>query len=162
MLTFVAEYFLFIFLASLGVLQIAASYTRLNGLSFFKRPKWGYIFGTLMVAGGFSWFYIAGDPHPEVGYAIAVRDIFIYGWSNPKPPDIGLIMGEGESVICFLLAVECAVLTTIALSSIVKFRISPRTPEEVNKEAQEGLEVLKDMTFFQAITRSLRNRKGEE
>jgi hypothetical protein len=162
MLTFVVEYFIFIFLTSLGVLQIAASYTGLNGLSFFKRSKWGYVFGILMVAGGFSWFYIVGDPHPEVGYAIVVRDIFVYGWSNPKPTDIGLIMGEGECVLVFLLAVGCALLTTFALSSIVKFRISPRNPGEVNEEAREGLEALKDMTFFQAITRSLRNGKGKE
>ena len=162
MIAFVIEFFLFIYLALLGVLQIAASYTNLNGLSFFKSPKWGYIFGILMVAGGFSWFYIVGHPHPDVGYAIVIRDIFVYGWSNPKPPDIGLIMGEGEAVICFLLAVGCALLTTIAISSIVKIRISPGTPEDMNEEAPEGLEVLKDMTFFQAITRNLRNGKGKE
>lgn len=160
-LTFVGEYFLFIFLSSLGILQIAASYSNLNGLSFFKRPKWGYIFGALSIVGGFSWFYIVGNPHPEVGYAITVSDIFVYGWSNPKPPDIGLIMGEGESLIFFLLAVGCALLTTIVISSIVKFRISPRTPEDMSEKAEEGLEALKRMTFFQAITRSLRNGKGK-
>jgi len=162
MLTFIGEFSLFIYLASMGVLQIAASYSNLNGLSFFKRPKWGYIFGILAIGGGFSWFYIVGNPHPEVGYAITVSDIFVYGWSNPKPPDIGLIMGEGESIIFFLFAVGCALLTTIVISSVVKSRISPRNPEEMNKDAQEGLEALKDMTFFQAITRSLRNGKGKE
>lgn len=163
MLTLVGEYFLFIYLTSLGVLQIAASYTKLRGLSFFTRPIWGYIFGSLAVVGGFSWFYIVGNPHPEVGHAISFDDIFRYGWSNPQPPEIGLIMGEGESVVFFLLAIICALLTTMAISSIVKFRISPRAaPGDMNEEAPEGLEALKDMTFFQAITRSLRNRKGED
>jgi len=162
MLTLVGVYFIFIYLASLGVLQIAVSYVNLRGLSFFTRPFWGYIFGFLAIAGGFSWFYIVGNPHPEVGYAITVSDIFRYGFSNPMPPDIGLIMGEGESVFFFLLAVGCALLTTIIISSIVKCRISPRTPEEMKEEAPEGLEALKYMTFFQAITRSLRNGKGKE
>lgn len=162
MLTLAGEFFLFIFLASLGVLQIAASYTKLRGLSFFRSPIWGYIFGSLAVAGGFSWFYIVGNPHPEVGYAITFGDIFRYGWSNPKPAGTGLIMGEGECVVFFLLAIICALLTTMAISSIVKFRISPRTPEEMNKEGPKGLAALKDMTFFQAITRSLHNRKGKE
>lgn len=156
------EYFLFIFLASLGVLQIAASYSKLRGLSFFSRTTWGYIFGALSIVGGFCWFYIVGNPHPEVGYAITVSDIFRYGWSNPMPPDIGLILGDGESVGFFLLAVGCAILTTIAFSSIVKFRISPRSTDGVNKEDPKGLEALREMTFFQAITRILRNGKGKE
>ena len=160
-LTFVGEYFLFIFLASLGILQIAASYTNLKGLSFFSRTAWGYIFGALSIAGGFSWFYIVGNPHPEVGYAITASDIFRYGYSNPMPPDIGLIMGEGESVFFFLLAVGCALLTTIVISSVVKSRISPITPEDMSEKAEEGLEALKRITFFQAITRSLRNGKGK-
>ncbi|GAF71400.1 unnamed protein product [marine sediment metagenome] len=155
------EYFLFIFLASLGVLQIAASYANLNGLSFFKKPTWGYIFGSLAIVGGFSWFYIVGNPHPDVGYAVTASDILRYGWSNPMPPDIGLILGDGESVGFFLLAVGCAILTTIAISSIVKFRLSPRTTEE-KKEDPKGLEALREMTFFQAITRILRNGKGKE
>lgn len=162
MLTFVGVYFLFIFLASLGVLQIAASYSKLRGLSFFSRTTWGYIFGALSIVGGFCWFYIVGNPHPEVGYAITVSDIFRYGWSNPMPPGTGLILGAGESVLFFLLAVGCAFLITIAFSSIVKFRLSPRTTEEKKGEAPEGLEALREMTFFQAITRILRNGKGKE
>lgn len=162
MLTFVGVYFLFIYLASIGVLQIAVSYSKLRGLSFFTRPIWGYIFGFLAIVGGFSWFYIVGNPHPEVGYAFTVSDLFRYGWSNPMAPDIGLVMGEGESVIFFVLAVGFALLTTIAISSIVKFRLSPRTTEEKKEEAPKGLEALREMTFFQAITRSLRNGKGKE
>ena len=162
MLTFVGVYFLFIYLASLGVLQIAASYSKLRGLSFFTRPIWGYIFGFLAIVGGFSWFYIVGNPHPEVAYTIGVGDLFRYGFSNPNPPSTGLILGAGESVFFFLLAVGCSFLTTIAFSSIVKFRISPRTPEEKKGEAPEGLEALREMTFFQAITRILRNGKGKE
>jgi len=162
MLTLVGEYFLFIYIASLGVLQIAVSYANLRGLSFFTRPFWGYIFGSLAIAGGFSWFYIVGDHHPEVGYAISVGDLFRYGFSNPMPPGTGLILGAGESVFFFLVAVVCALLTTIIISSIVKFRISTRTPEDKNEEALEGLEALKGMTFFQAITRNLRNGKGKE
>jgi hypothetical protein len=162
MLTFIGVYFIFIYLASLGVLQIAASYANLNGLSFFTKPNLGYIFGALSIVGGFCWFYIVGNPHPEVAYTISVGDIFRYGFSNPNPPSTGLILGAGESVFFFLLAAGCAFLTTIAFSSIVKFRISPGTPEEMKEEAPEGLEALREMTFFQAITRILRNGKGKE
>lgn len=161
MLELALEYFLFIFLASLGVLQIAASYANLSGLSFFKRPIWGYIFGSLAVAGGFSWFYIMANPNPDVAYAITLGDVFRYGWSNPKPPDIGLIVGEAECLFFFLIAVVCALLITIVISSILKSGIPPRTPEEMNEEGPKGLEILRGMTLFQAITRH-RDGKGKK
>jgi hypothetical protein len=161
-LTFVGEYFLFIFLSSLGILQIAASYTNLKGLSFFSRTAWGYIFGALLIVGGFSWFYIVGNRHPDVSYEITWLDLFRYGWFISVPDDTELVMGESEIVVVFLLAVGCVLLITIVLSSIVKFRILPGTPEDISGKAQEGLEVLKRMTFFQAITRNLRNRKRKE
>lgn len=161
MLELALEYFVFIFLASLGVLQIAASYTNLRGLSFFKRPIWGYIFGSLAVVGGFSWFYIVANPHPDVAYALGLGDIFRYGWSNPFPPGTGIIMGESECLLFFLLAVLCALLITILISSIVQSRMPHRTPEGTNEEAPKGLEALKEMTFFQAISRR-RDRKEKE
>ncbi|MBE0415409.1 MAG: hypothetical protein IBX36_02570 [Dehalococcoidia bacterium] len=157
MLKLALEYFLFIFLASLGVLQIVASYDNLRGLSFFSRPTWGYIFGSLAVVGGFSWFYIVANPHPEVAYAITFGDIFHYGWSNPKLADIGLIMGEGECVVFFLLALVCALLTTFLISSMVKSKIAPS--QRGVHEGSVGLEALREMTFFQAVRRSLRKRK---
>ena len=161
-LTFIGQYFLFIFLASLGVLQIAASYTHLNGLSFFSRTIWGYIFGTLVVAGGFSWFYAIGNRHPDVSYESTLIDIFRYGWSIFVPQGRAIVMGEGEYVLIFLLAVGCALLITLAISSIVKSGISAGTPEDINGEASEGLEALKGMTFYQAFTRGLRKGKGKE
>lgn len=161
-LTFIGEYFLFIFLASLGILQIAASYTNLEGLSFFSRTARGYIFGALSIVGGFSWFYTVGNRHPDISYEITTSDLFRYGWSISVPDGTELVMGEGEYVIVFLLAVGCALLITIMLSSIVKFRILSRTPEDMSEKAEEGLEALKYMTFFQAITRNLRNGKRKE
>ncbi len=157
MLELALKYFLFIFLASLGVLQIAASYANLRGLSFFNRPTWGYILGLLMVAGGFCWFYTMANPHPDVAYAITLVDIFRYGWSNPKPAGVGLIMGEAECLFFFLLAALCAFVTTTLISSIVKSR---QTVGEM-EEGASGLEALRGMTLYQALTRH-RNRGDKE
>lgn len=162
MLKLALEYFLFAFVASLGVLQIAAAYARLGGLSFFTRPIWGYIFGSIAVVGAFTGFYIVANPNPEVAYAITFGDLFRYGWSNPKDPGIGLIMGEGECAVFFLVAIACALSISLLVSSIVKRRISRETIEERSEETLKGLEALRETTLFQAISHSLRKRKGQE
>ena len=159
MLELAMQYFLFILLASLGVLQIAASYGNLRGLSFFKRPILGYIFGAIMVAGGFTFFYLVANPnpvYPEVVYALRFSDFFEFGWSNPYP-ELWLIMGEVESIAFFILAVLCAILVTIVVSSIVKSKMAPLT--DFTEENPEGVEKLRGMTFFQAITRLMRERR---
>lgn len=162
MLKLALEYFLFIFVASLGVLQITAAYVRLGGLSFFTRPTWGYIFGSLAVVGAFIGFYIVTNPYPEIAYAITFGDIFRYGWSNPKDPGIGLIMGEGECVVFFFVAIACALPISMLVSSLVRRRISPGTPEEKNGETLKGLAALRETTLFQAISHSLRKGKVKE
>lgn len=55
------EYFLFVFVAALGVLQGAATLSRLYGLSFFPRPWLGYLFAPLAIGGAYAWFFYSED-----------------------------------------------------------------------------------------------------
>ena len=61
MLTTATDYFLLVFVASLGVLQLAASVGRLNGLLFFKSPLISRTLGLSLVVAAFAWFFGTGS-----------------------------------------------------------------------------------------------------
>jgi hypothetical protein len=127
------DYFLFVLVASLGTLQIAAAYAQLKGLSFFNRPVIGCIIGSLALVLAFSWFFASDDR-------------------------IGLPIIEGfEQFYLFLCGMATAILITLILSSIIKSRkISYGEVEE------EGLEALKNITYLQAISRYFRKRGNKK
>ena len=53
------EYFVFIFIAALGIYQLAAAYSGLKGISFFPNKNLGYIFTVIAISptfiGLFTW-----------------------------------------------------------------------------------------------------------
>ena len=55
------DYFILVFLSSLGVYQIAAIHAKLDGLCFFRQPVVQYIFGILAVIGAFCWFFTSEE-----------------------------------------------------------------------------------------------------
>ena len=123
------DYFLFVFIASVGTLQIAASYAQLRGLSFFNRSIAGYISGSLTVVLAFWWFFAS---EKRVGHCII----------------------EGFEQFQLLIAgVATAIIVTITLASIIKSRKLPCCGSE-----ETGLESLKYITHFQVITRYFRKR----
>jgi hypothetical protein len=124
-------YFLLVFLSAIGVLQIAAAYAGLKGLSFFKRATVGYIFGFLLIGGTFAWFFTTLPAYfkPNV---------------LEGPQQFGL----------FIAAVAAAFLLTAAVSSLIKSRHLTHSGVE-----ESGLESLKDSTYFRALRHSMR-RKG--
>ncbi len=54
-------FFLYVFLFSVGIIQIAASYSRMRGLSFFTSPTIGYSFGAVFIIGSNLMFFLSGD-----------------------------------------------------------------------------------------------------
>jgi energy-coupling factor transporter transmembrane protein EcfT len=126
----VSGYFLLVFLSSIGVLQIAAAYAKLEGLFFFKRAFVGYIFGVLLIGGTFTWFFTVHSYNmPTV----------VEGWQQ-----FGL----------FLAGIVAAFLLTATISSLIKLRAFP------HREADEGgIEELKGCTYFQALAQSWRRNK---
>lgn len=127
------EYFLLAFLCFLGLFQLAASFNRLSGLSFFRSTFLGYLFATIAVLGAFCWFYLAKDR--------CVQGV------------------EGvESFLLLVGAAPLALLVTASVSSLVNRGLRPPTPIREHPE-ESGIDALRTMTYFQLIARYLRERK---
>jgi len=127
------DYFLFVFMVSLGVFQLAASWVKLEGMSFFPRRYLGYIFAAVMISGGYGWFF--GVDRNIADTAGGISGPFLFGY----------LFG----------ALFLALLVTLLFSSAVKARWG--RPDSEGE--QSGFEVLKRMTFFQAIHRDFRRKR---
>lgn len=116
------EYFYLVFLAVIGVVQAAAAYNQLHGLCLFRHTISAYIFALLLVS--------------PVGF-------LLYTWNERNP--VGVIEGL-QQALYFFLGTLCAILFTLIVSSLVnQRRFSSVKPD------REGLEALRNATFYQAI-----------
>lgn len=116
------EYFCLVFVAAVGVLQVVAAYNELRGVSFFGGKIYGYLFAAL-----------------TVGPALAA----FFTWNSRNPT--GIIQGP-EQFGFFMLALTAALIFTLAASSLLKNRRLRR-----NHAQHDGLEALREVTFFQAL-----------
>ena len=116
------EYFGLAFVATVGVLQVVAAYNELRGVSFFSRKIYGYLFAAF-----------------TVGPALA--RFFTWHLRNPS----GIIQG-GEQFGLFLLALTAALSFTLVSSSLLNNRRL-----RGNHAQHDGLEALREVTFFQAL-----------
>jgi uncharacterized membrane protein len=124
------DYLLFVLMVCLGVLQFVAAWGRLEGISFFPRRYLGYIFATVMVTGGYWLFFRIDRNVPDTAGGISGPWLFAY----------------------LVAALAIAIVFTLLISSAVKARWG--RPDSEGE--QRGLEVLKRMTFIQAISRAMR------
>jgi hypothetical protein len=141
-----SEYFWLIFLASLGTIQIAAAYNKLNGLLLFKKPIFSYIFAVLVIGGVFGWFF-GGDNRLEVKLLCQGLEGF-------------------QQLYHFFFAALAALIFTLIVSSLVNWRLATkRESSSQNSElsshqpsppvtAENGLELLKKDNYFQAMKHS--------
>ena len=129
MFTFAADYYLFVFAASLGVVQIAVSLGRLNGLLVLKSPVAACVLGVVLVLAAFVWFFTS-----------APRNLNDYE---------GGLDGNIQALFFFLGALT-AVLVTFAVSSLVNARMRGGDPEP-----GEGLDALKRTNYVRALGHSL-------
>tara|TARA_B100001971_G_C17759205_1_gene319330 strand:- start:43 stop:447 length:405 start_codon:yes stop_codon:yes gene_type:complete len=123
------EYFGLAFVAIVGVLQIVAAYNDLRGVSFFNCKIYGYLFAVFTVGPAMAGFFT---------------------WHLRNP--FGVIQGR-EQFGFFMLALTIAFIFTLATSSLLK-----KKRLQGNYAQQDGLEALREVTFFQA----LRHRFGRK
>ena len=129
MFTFIIDYFLLVIVATIGVLQIAASAGRLNGLLFFKSPIIARALGAALIVAAFIWFF-----------STAERNINDFQ---------GGVDANDQGLFFFLGVVAGGGITFVG-SSIVNRRMngSPPSPDG-------GLDALRDMNYFRALGYSI-------
>lgn len=127
--TFGADYLLLVFMVSLGVLQLAAAWRRLDGLSLFLRRRYlGYIFAVAIICGG-CWLF----------------------FSEPRNiPDYAGGLGGSQLFIYTIAGIAIAGLFSLVASSALNARWGHSSTGE-----EEGLDSLKTMTYLQAIKKGL-------
>ena len=129
MFTFATDYFLLVFIASIGVLQIAASLGRLKGLLIFKTPLVARGLGLVLVIGAFVMFFGTG-----------ARNLNDYQ-GGLDAPDQGLF---------FFLGGFAGIGVTFALSSLVNLRMNWERPSP-----EAGLDALRETNYVTALRLSL-------
>jgi hypothetical protein len=122
------NYCLLVFIAVLGVLQLAAFYNDFRGLLFFTRKVYSLVFAVFAI--GFALFAF-------------------FTWNDFND----YIVEGSQQTGSFVLSAAAGILFTLIFSSLLNYRrVNP------GKSRQDGLDVLRESTFFQAF----RNYWGEE
>ena len=129
MFTFATDYFILIFVATIGVIQISASTGRLNGLLLFKAPLIARTLGLALVVAAFVWFFSTetrnvGDT--SGGIDANTQALFFF---------LGTLAGGGF---------------TFLVSSMVNLRMNGR-----EQSPESGLEALRETTYVRAVGNSL-------
>lgn len=134
--TFVAEYCGYVFVSFVGVLQLVAARWGLHGISFFRNRIWGYAFGTIAIVAAFVWF-------------------FTFTGLDLSKPTFDL----PPQLLWFAVSIACAILFTLAVSSLVNRKMNPLVQGDRADEA--SLETLKRKTYWSAIAHYLRKGKTQ-
>jgi hypothetical protein len=123
------NYCLLVFIGVVGVLQLAAAHNNLRSLLFF--PRRGYTAGFSVLAIGLALFAFLT-------------------WNDFN----NIIVEGGQQTGSFVFSAGIALIFTLVFSSILN---SHRVGN--GNTAQEGLDALRDFTYYQAL-RNHRNGKG--
>ena len=125
------NYISFIFIASIGVIQLAAVHAGLTKLLFIKSKALTYFLGLTLIAAGFTWFFWDGPHHI---------------------PDTAGGLDGNDQAARFALSALAAVSFTVLISSMLNRRTKGRpTP------TPDGLESLRDNTYLEALPTGLRS-----
>ena len=128
-MSFAADYVLFIFLASLGVVQLAALKNRLKGLYFIRIPLLNFVAALVLVVGSFVWFFV----------------------SEPRNlPDTGGGLDGNQQAMFSVAAAVGAVLFTLATTSLLNAGFG--RGEELKGT---GLQALRRTNYFIALRRTM-------
>ena len=130
MFTFALDYFIMVFVASLGIMQTAASIGGLRGLLLFKNPMIARPLGIAIAAAAIIWFFAVGE-----------RNINDYKGG----------LDSNEQGLLFFLAVAASGILTCALTSLWNRRMTRGDDAPIT-----GLSALKNATWLQAISRNYR------
>ncbi len=134
--TFAADYFILVFVAGVGAIQVAASVGGLRGLLVFKTPLVARSVGLLVAVAAFVWFFITTE------------------W-NINDYEGGL--DSNDQALLFFMAIMAAGIFTLGLSSVVNFRM-----RDEGADPDGGFDALRGACYFRALGRSLRRRNDGE
>ena len=130
------DYFLMVFIASIGVYQIVAIHARFDGICFFKQPILQFIFGVLVIIGAFVWFFIT------------------------EQRNLQSTVEGAEQLGLFIGAIFAGWVATGIVASIIKTKVKYQADDPLaSKQHEMGIETLKTKTPFGAIISSLRKRR---
>ena len=132
MFSFATDYYITVFVATLGVLQVAVSLGQLKGLLIFKSPLVARAFGLALPVGAFAWFFATGT-----------RNVNDYE---------GGLDGNVQALFLFLGA-STAVGVTLLVSSVVNAKMNGEDPQ-----AEDGLDALMHTNYARALGHSFRYR----
>jgi len=136
------EYFIFVFIASVGVLQLIATITQRKGLLFFKRKALSWLFSFLAIGGSFGWFFGWGDP----------MDMAMRQTGDAAMRQTGL---EGaQQFLYFCMATFAALVVTLIVSSLRRARWKGHPGG-----SSQGLDALKERSYFEAVKHSFRSKR---
>ena len=128
---FALDYFVFVFLAALGVLQVVAAYTGMRGLLLIPFHRLAVVVGLTAVVLAFLWFFLS-EPR------------------NLADTEGGL---DGNQMAgYFALGAGSATVLTFLLSSI-----SNRSLAKNGRRPLPGLDALRETTYWTALARTLRS-----
>jgi phosphate/sulfate permease len=115
------NYCLLVFIAVVGVLQLAAVYNNFRGLLFFPAKILSLIFGVIAVGLALTGFF----------YWYDLNDIIVEG---------------SQQTGSFVLSAAIGIIFTLVFSSIINYRRFNSV-----KPQQDGMDTLQQNTFFQAV-----------
>ena len=127
---FALDYFVFVFIAALGVLQMVAAHSALRGLLFIRVRPLAFLTGLVTTALAFVWFFLS-EP----------RNI----------PDTAGGLDGNQMGGLFAVASGSALVLTLLLSSISN-RSLGRSVQQFNP----GLDALRETTYLKALLSALK------
>jgi hypothetical protein len=116
------KYYGLVFIAAVGVIQAAAAYNRLMGISFFNRKIFSYLFACSTTVPSLAWFFVRGAEEPT-----------------------GAIEGAQQFGL-FAAALGTALAVTLVVSSLLR-----HSRLKGNNAKQEGLETLRETSYLEAL-----------
>ncbi len=132
------DYFLLVFIGSIGVYQIASIPAGLRGLWFFGQPVLQCLFGIAVIVSGFAWFFT--DENRNFQHTV-----------------------EGAQQLgLFLISIIAAYVFTAVLASIIQAKVDFRPEEPVEgKQHEEGIETFKTTTLLGGILTSMKKQRKD-
>lgn len=131
------EYYLFVFIAAVGVLQMVAAYRQLGGLAFFRNKILSYVFSILAIGGSFGWFFGGGNRIDTVMRRAALEG--------------------AQQFVYFNTAAFLALVFTLTVSSLLFAH--RRRAQTQQKAYPAGFGALSEISYFQALRLSFKPQK---
>ena len=165
---FLRDYLIAMYFATLGVVQIGASYGGISRILFLSSNRSSRVFGALLILGALLFFFTAplwqdGPWGAELSVGVTGREGLSVAWETSSWGDLSSArnindvdggFSGGSQGIWFPLAAGLALISTYLISSIIH-RTKLQSP--VGVASNTGIEHLKTSTWAAVVRASLSN-----